>query len=137
MDRDAFDRLTHAYRAWSETRGASADTWLDLMAEEIDFRSLGDDAPELEFTTGARSRDEVRGYLERLMRDWEMIRFDVHGTIAEGDAVVVLCDVAWRHRGTGKTVATPKADVWRFRDGKAVSFMEYYDTAKAIAATQP
>jgi ketosteroid isomerase-like protein len=34
-------------------------------------------------------------------------------------------------------VTTPKVDVWRFRDGKAVEFSEFYDTAQAYAAAQP
>ena len=33
---------------------------------------------------------------------------------------------------TGKIVETPKVDFWRFRDGKAVEFYEYYDTARVI-----
>jgi ketosteroid isomerase-like protein len=31
-------------------------------------------------------------------------------------------------------VSTPKADVWRMKDGKAVEFYEYYDTAQVHAA---
>jgi len=29
---------------------------------------------------------------------------------------------------------TPKVDFWRFRDGKAVEFYEYFDTACVAAA---
>jgi len=41
---------------------------------------------------------------------------------------------AWRHKRTGKVADTPKVDFWRFRDGKAVEFYEYYDTAAVFAA---
>jgi ketosteroid isomerase-like protein len=33
-------------------------------------------------------------------------------------------------------VETPKCDVFRFRQGKVVSFMEFYDTARALEATR-
>jgi ketosteroid isomerase-like protein len=31
---------------------------------------------------------------------------------------------------------SPKADIFRFRDGKIVEFLEFFDTAAAAAATQ-
>ena len=55
--------------------------------------------------------------------------------IAQGDRVVVIGRMAWRNRATGKVAETPKLDVWRLRDGKAVDFVEFYDTARAAAAT--
>ncbi len=35
---------------------------------------------------------------------------------------------------TGKVVNTPEADSWRFENGKAVEFYEFYDTAQVTAA---
>jgi ketosteroid isomerase-like protein len=32
---------------------------------------------------------------------------------------------------------SPKIDIWRFRDGKAVAFEEFYDTARVFAAATP
>ena len=32
---------------------------------------------------------------------------------------------------------TPKVDIWRFREGKAVEFYEMFDTAAAFAAATP
>ena len=37
-------------------------------------------------------------------------------------------------RASGKVVTTPKADVWRFANGKAVEFYEFFDTAQVVAA---
>jgi ketosteroid isomerase-like protein len=44
---------------------------------------------------------------------------------------------SWTHKGTGKTCETPKVDIWRFRDGKAIEFYELFDTAAAFAAATP
>ncbi|MGL4462541.1 MAG: nuclear transport factor 2 family protein [Planctomycetia bacterium] len=45
--------------------------------------------------------------------------------------------MAYRHRETGKIAESPKADVVRFRDGQIVEFFEFFDTARALAATRP
>jgi hypothetical protein len=34
-------------------------------------------------------------------------------------------------------VSTPKVDSWRFSDGKAVEFHEYFDTAQVAQAMAP
>jgi ketosteroid isomerase-like protein len=41
---------------------------------------------------------------------------------------------AWRYKKTGKVVWTQKADSWRFENGKAVEYFEFYDTAQVLAA---
>jgi hypothetical protein len=63
------------------------------------------------------------------MVDWQTKEF-----IAQGDRVVVLVNCTWKFKKTGQVVSTPKADVWRMKDGKAVEFYEYYDTAQVHAA---
>jgi ketosteroid isomerase-like protein len=40
------------------------------------------------------------------------------------------------HELTGKTAQSPEADIFRFRDGKIVEFVEFFDTAAAVAASQ-
>jgi len=71
------------------------------------------------------------------MRDWTMVSHAMEDFIAEGDRVVAVGQMSWRNRATGKVVETPKVDIWTFRDGKAVAFAEYYDTARTIAAATP
>ena len=56
--------------------------------------------------------------------------------IAQDDRVVVVSRVAFKSRITGKVAQSPKADIFRFRDGKIVEFIEFFDTAAAAAATQ-
>jgi ketosteroid isomerase-like protein len=66
-----------------------------------------------------------------------MIHYTVEEFIAQGDAVFMRGSTARRNKRTGRTAETPKVDFWRFRDGKAVEFYEYYDTARVIAAAAP
>jgi hypothetical protein len=129
--------LREAYLKWHETRGGSANHWLERMADNIRFQSLAGGAPRMEFTRTSTSKSDVRGYFSQLTSQWEMIYFTVDEFIAQGDRVVALIRCSFRNRETGKVLETAKADVHRFRSGKICEFFEYYDTAGAIAAATP
>ena len=73
-------------------------------------------------------------YFQTVARDWEMIDFQVNRLIDGGDDVVMVGRCAWRNRATGKVVETPKVDVWRFAQGKAVSFLEMFDSLAFVRA---
>jgi len=128
--------LKAAYERWSRSRGASADEWLKICADNIAFGSLAHGAPQgAKYLTSYRSRDALREYFAGLAQDWEMLEYVPEHFVAQGDRVVMLGRCAWRYKKTGKVVATPKCDSWRFDGGKAVEFFEYYDTAQVHAAT--
>lgn len=99
------------------------------------MQSLPDGAPGMDFTKTNRGKAQAADYFAGLAADWELVRFEPKEFIAQGDRVVVLSSVAFRHRGTGKVAESPKADVYRFRDGLIVEFAEFFDTARALAAT--
>src|ERR1044072_8412904 len=71
-------------------------------------------------------------YFQTVARDWEMIHFIcdrfVDGGGGGGEDLVRVGRCAWPNRATGRGVDTPKVDVWRFEDGKAVSFLEMFDS---------
>jgi len=127
--------LKEAYRRWNDSRGGSVDHWMSICAENIAFGSLIQGAaPKVAYMTGYNARDELGRYFEGLARDWEMIEYKVNHLVAQQDRVVMLGHCAWRNKHTGKVVSTPKADSWRFANGKAVEYYEYFDTAQVIAA---
>jgi ketosteroid isomerase-like protein len=127
--------LTEAYRQWHNSRGTSVAHWMSICAENIAFGSLIQGAaPKVAYMTGYNARAELGRYFEGLARDWEMIEYKVDQFVAQQDRVVMLGQCAWRNKHTGKVVRTPKADSWRFADGKAVEFYEYFDTAQVHAA---
>lgn len=126
--------LADCYSQWHATKGGNIDQWLEIMDDAIDFRSLamGRDASGA-FTAPCNCKNDVRGYFEGLTNDWSMVHYTVDRFIADGDDVAMVGSTAWTNKRTGKTVETPKVDVWKFKDGKAVSFYEYYDTAALFA----
>jgi ketosteroid isomerase-like protein len=126
--------LTEAYRRWHDSRGGSVDHWMSICDENIKFGSIAQGAPKVEYLTAYKARDELKHYFTGLSRDWEMIEYRVDQFIAQGDRVVMLGHCSYRAKATGKVVSTPKADAWRFANGKAVEFYEYFDTAQVVAA---
>ena len=126
--------LTKAYRRWSDSRGGSVDDWLAICADHMAFGSLAHGRGATPYLTAYKSRDELKEYFGGLARDWEMMEFRVDNFVAQGDRVVMLGSCAWRYRKTDKVVWTAKADSWRFVDGKAVEFFEFYDTAQIMEA---
>ena len=128
--------VKETYRRWNDEKGTAFDFWMDLLAEDVDFRSLGAGAAGLEFTEDRKNKDCVRAYFEGLGADWEMLHYTPKTYIADGDRVAMLGSCGWRHRRSGKEFETPKADFFRFEDGKVVAFYEFFDTAAALAATK-
>jgi uncharacterized protein len=126
--------LKESYARWHDRKGDSVDHWMGIIDDNIRFGSLGQGAPQVAFARAYSNREALRGYFGGLLADWEMVHFTVHEFVAQGDAVFMRGTTAWRNKKTGKSFETPKVDFWRFRDGKAVEFYEYYDTAGAIAA---
>lgn len=129
--------LKRAYQAWNDSKGQTVDIWLALFADEVDFRSLASGAQQVAWTKTRTGKAEVRDYLEGLTAAFAMDHFTPERFVREGDCIVMIGTTAWRNKSTGKIIDTPIVNVWRFADGKAVSFHEYYDTAKLIAAATP
>lgn len=133
---DNLKSLRYAYQLWNDTRGGSVQAWLDLFADDIAIRSLGGKVAALDFAKNRHGKADAAHYFAELGRAWELVHFTPEEFIAEGDRVVVVSRVAFKCRDTGKLAESPKVDIFRFRDGKAVEFTEFFDTAAAIAAAQ-
>ncbi len=135
-EQDNVDILKKGYDLWFESKGEAAEYWMNLIAEDVHWCSVVDEnSPGMEFAKDCQNKLEVMQYFQRLGETWEMQSCEVHEYIAQRDRVVVMGVVSWRNRNTEKIVETKKVDVFRLRDGMIVEFCEYYDTAKAIAAS--
>jgi ketosteroid isomerase-like protein len=124
--------LKEAYRLWHDTKAGSVDHWLNLMTDDVKFRSLAQGAKPMEFTRTSSCKDEVKGYFAGLTADWEMIYYRIDEYIAQGDRVIALGHVSFTNKRTVNVLQTHKADFHKFRDGKICEFFEFYDTAQAI-----
>ena len=137
VEDDNVQALRAAYEQWAGSKGQDFSCWTNLACDALSMRSLGQGAPEMRFSKPRSGKSELVEYLTQLTDDWEMVRAEAEEFIAQGDRVVVVSQIAWRNKATGKVAEGPKVDLWRFRDGQAVEYAEFYDTAGAIAAASP
>lgn len=130
--------LKRCYERWHETKGGNVDEWMAIFDDCIDFRSLGMGRnPGGDFTAPCVGKDAVKGYFDGLAAQWDMIHYTVDHFIEQGDTVCAIGSTAWTNKDTGKTIDSPKVDVWTFDGEKAVAFFEYFDTAAFFAASTP
>jgi len=129
------EQVANFYKGWRETCGQNADEFLALMADNVEMRSVL--SPELADDLAAfrKTHDEARQYFEVLARDWQMIDYPQEKMIADADTIVWIGRCHWRHRATGREINTPKVDIWTFRDGKAVDFLEMFDSLEFARTT--
>ena len=128
--------LREAYRLWNDSKADSVAHWFSLIADDVKWRSIADGAAGMEFTRPCNCKADVQRYFAELGERWEMTHYTVDEFIAQDDRVVMIGSCGWRSRSNGAVLDTPKADVFRMKDGKIVEFYEFYDTAKALAAAQ-
>lgn len=128
------ETLKRCYAAWHDTRGGSVDAWLEIVSDDFSLRSMAGGRAGAEFTAARNSRDELAGYLSSLTEAWEMEYYHVDRYIADDEIIVVLGSTSWINKSTGKRAESQKADFWTFRDGKAVSFIEFYDSCALVEA---
>lgn len=86
-----------------------------------------------------RGLDEVRrNIFDPLDRDWwEEFVVEPEELIEAGDQCVVLGRYRGVAKGTGKRLDVPFVHVWTFRDGLAVRFRQFLDTAGWVEALSP
>lgn len=126
--------LERAYKRWDETKGESLEELIAIFSEDVKFGSLAEGAEPATFTKLAVGKDQMRGYFDGLLASWSMDYYRIDHMIAEGDRVAAIGSTCWTCKHTDKKVDTPKVDVWTFKDGKAVEFYEYFDTARMLNA---
>lgn len=129
--------LREAYQRWRDTEGASIDHWISICADEIVFGSLVQGADPMNYMRLYTRRDDLRQYLGGIRADWDMLEFEAEQFVAQDDRVVMLGYCSQLCRSTGRKVWTPLAHSWRFKDGLAVEYYEFFDTARAFAAMSP
>jgi len=129
--------LKEAYAAWDACKGSDPTVWTRLVAPAFLMHSLAQGVPPLEFTAQICCPADLDRYFEGLARDWSMNFFRIDRYVAQGNMVVAVGECSFTNRRTGKTVTTPKLDVFKFLNGQIVEISELYDTAKVISAASP
>ena len=126
--------IKHIYDVYSHSKGHDISPLMAALAPDAIWRSLGPD-DHMQFARNGQGDEHIRTYFRGLHADWEQLRVDPHLFLAEGDHVIVIGQIEFRHKGTGRVLTTPKVDSWRLNeDGQIVEFCEYFDTLAAVVA---
>jgi ketosteroid isomerase-like protein len=137
VERQNIAILKEAYAAWDACKGSDPTVWTRHVAPAFLMHSLAQGVPPLEFTARICCPADLDRYFEGLARDWSMNFFRIDRYVAQGNMVVAMGECSFTNRHTGKTVVTPKLDVFKFLHGQIVEVSELYDTAKTMAAASP
>jgi uncharacterized protein len=65
---------------------------------------------------------------------WDEFAADPHDFLDAGEHVVVIGRYRGRAKRTGKPLDVPFVHVWTYRDGKAIRFRQFLDTAGWVEA---
>src|SRR5947209_5378438 len=107
-------------------------TVLNVMSDDVTgFLPGPEDIP---LSGGRRGREQVGQFFALLSETQEPEEFEPRRLIAQGDTVVALGHYRWRIKSTGRRFESGFAHVFTVKNGKVVSFHEYFDThAGALA----
>ncbi|MFA9200761.1 MAG: nuclear transport factor 2 family protein [Cypionkella sp.] len=123
-------RLAAAYDAWSASGGTTPAAFFELMDEGIDFQTVLERAFPCDRLSGPFiGKAAVLGYWAALAESWELVSTRTDALVAEGDRIVWIGRVRWPHRRTLRELASPKVDVWTVWQGRAIRYLEMFDSA--------
>lgn len=123
--------------AWRDTKAQSVERWEAMMADAIDFRTLGGGRGPLPADGAIQTKHEAVEFLRMLSTDMTMTSFNITQYVTDERTIAAIGDMSWKVHATGKEFCSPIVAIWRFENGKAIAYCEFYDTAKAVAALTP
>lgn len=118
--------------AYAAFKAHNIQELLKRFSNEIEWSIPG--PPAIPLCGTRRGRDQVADFFKRLQELEEVQMFDPREYIAQGDKVVVLGRFKARVRATNRTMESDFVHVFTLRDGQAVQFREFADTAAALMA---
>lgn len=130
--------LKDAYSAWGASKAIANVGKLEaLMAENFRIASVEHTTPGLWFAVGSDTKAASVAYLTRIFGEWEMVHYTPETFVEQGDMIAMFGKCAFKYKKTGNIAECRISNLWEFKDGKAVSMIDLFDSAKAAAATIP
>jgi ketosteroid isomerase-like protein len=133
-------RLAAAYQSWHASRGRTPEAFFALYHDDIELHSILE-ASLLDAMRGPFvGKNAALAYYTAIAEAWEMVEARADDFVARGDKVVAIGHATWRNLKTLRIVDGPKVDVWTVRDGRAVHYLEMFDsygTARALGVVDP
>lgn len=121
-------------QAYDYFKSGNINGVLGLMASDVDWR-----LPKIENMPHAGTRkgiEQVKEFFSTLSDVQDAKQFEPKEYIAQGDRVAALGHYVWKVKATNREYESDFVHVFTVRDGKIISFDEYFDTTPATAAYQ-
>jgi ketosteroid isomerase-like protein len=121
-------------QAYNNFKTGNIEGLLNLMSDDIIWT-----LPEMEgvpFAGKRAGRAAVAEFFDSVIGSQNVISFEPRELIAEVDKVIALGRYEWRVKANNREFGSDFAHAWTIRDGKAVEFHEYIDTAACASAYQ-
>lgn len=71
----------------------------------------------------------LQGVFQRLAKEWDDYRADVHTYLADGDRVAAFGIYSGTYKATGKSMTAHFVHLYQLRDGRIVRMQQYVDSA--------
>ena len=131
---DNLAKVKAGYAAWNDHKGNSLDVWREIMDESFHITSMAEGTAGLAFAVDRKSREGSLKYLAGIFDEWEMVHYTPEIFVSDGENVSMFGKCAYRYKKTGKVAECRVANLWRFKDGKAIELTDVWDTAAAARA---
>ncbi|MCG8359495.1 MAG: nuclear transport factor 2 family protein [Kiloniellales bacterium] len=124
-EQDLIDRMAAVYTAYNE---GDAEPFFSLVANDGLVRFVA--PPETyPFAAPHRGPKGAREAIALIADDYQWLTFRNLELIAEGDTLFALNGGRIRHRASGREAVMHMGDLVRFKDGRIVEFVEFFDSA--------
>ena len=133
-------RLAAAYQSWHASRGRAPEAFYALYDEDIALHSILEASLMHAMRGPFVGKGAAIAYFTAIAEAWEMLEARTDSIVARDDKVVWVGHATWRNLKTLRVVEGPKVDVWTVRDGRAVRYLEMFDsygTARALGVVDP
>jgi ketosteroid isomerase-like protein len=74
------------------------------------------------------------GVFQKIVAEWSNFQVSVEEFIDAGDKIITLGYDSGTYKATGKSMRAPTASIWTLQNGRVISFVQYIDTLKVVAA---
>jgi ketosteroid isomerase-like protein len=118
-----------AEQLYETFNNGDVEGFLNLFSEDASWDSPDMENVPLESTFSGR--DNIGKFLTEIDEYEEFLKIEPKEYIAQGDRVVVLGELQVRSKLTDKQYNSGFVHIISVKDGKAVSFLEYFDNAAA------
>ena len=126
------DNVAAAQRGYEYFMSGDIPSLVNIFADDVVWA-----LPKIEnvpFSGKHTGRAAVAEFFRLVGENQEALSFNRESFVAQGEKVVVLGNYVWKVKATGREFSGDFAHVFTFRDGKAVAFNEFLDSAALAAA---